>query len=66
MRAKRKPVDASSPARAESQLEMVRLVLPPSAGKQAQVLGHGADAAPAALRRRRGRRRSWSWPRNVR
>lgn len=49
MRAKRKPVDASSPARAESQLEMVRLVLPPSAGKQAQVLGHGADAAPAVV-----------------
>ena len=28
---------------------MVRLVLPPDAGKQVQVLGHGAEAAPAVV-----------------
>ncbi len=49
MRAKRKPVDSTRPARPQAQLEMVRLVLPESASKQAQVLGHGADAAPAVV-----------------
>ena len=49
LRAKRKPVDASSPARPEPRLEMVRLALPPGSGKQVQVLGNGADAAPAVL-----------------
>jgi hypothetical protein len=28
---------------------MVRLVLPPGAGKQTEVLGNGADAAPAVV-----------------
>jgi hypothetical protein len=28
---------------------MMKLVLPPDAGKQAQVLGNGADAAPAVV-----------------
>jgi|SRR5579875_29737 len=49
LRAKRKPLDASSPERPSSQLEMVRLVLPPDSGKQVQVLGTGADAAPAVV-----------------
>jgi electron transfer flavoprotein beta subunit len=49
MRAKRKPLVASEPARPEAKLEMVRLVLPESAGKQAQVLGHGPEAAPAVV-----------------
>ena len=49
LRAKRKPVDSSSPARAPARLELIRLALPPGSGKQVQVLGHGADAAPAVV-----------------
>jgi electron transfer flavoprotein beta subunit len=49
LRAKRKPVDAETPARPEPRLEMVRLALPPGSGKQAEVLGDGADAAPAVV-----------------
>ncbi len=49
LRAKRKPVESSSPARPEPSLEMVKLVLPPGSGKQAQVLGSGPDAAPAVV-----------------
>ena len=49
LRAKKKPVEGSTPTRAEPQLEMVRLVLPPGSGKQTEVLGNGADAAPAVV-----------------
>ncbi|HEY4826296.1 MAG TPA: electron transfer flavoprotein subunit beta/FixA family protein [Solirubrobacteraceae bacterium] len=49
LRAKRKPLDASSPARPEPRLEMVKLVLPPGSGKQAEVLGDGPQAAPAVV-----------------
>ena len=49
LRAKRKPLEASSPARPAPQLEMVKLVLPPDAGKQVHVLGNGAEAAPAVV-----------------
>src|SRR5579863_5583992 len=49
LRAKRKPVEPSSPARPQPRLEMVRLVLPPGSGKQVQVLGNGAEAAPAVV-----------------
>jgi electron transfer flavoprotein beta subunit len=49
LRAKRKPVDASNPARPEPKLEMVKLILPPGSGKQAQILGDGAAAAPAVV-----------------
>jgi electron transfer flavoprotein beta subunit len=49
MRAKRKPVDASSPARSDSRLKMVRLVLPEGSSKQAEVLGRGPEAAPAVV-----------------
>jgi electron transfer flavoprotein beta subunit len=49
MRAKRKPVAASEPARPEAKLEMVRLVLPETSSKQAEVLGHGPEAAPAVV-----------------
>jgi electron transfer flavoprotein beta subunit len=49
MRAKRKPVDASPPAAAPAHLEMVRLVLPEGTSKQAEVLGRGAEAAPAVV-----------------
>ncbi|HTU86598.1 MAG TPA: electron transfer flavoprotein subunit beta/FixA family protein [Solirubrobacteraceae bacterium] len=49
LRAKRKPLDTNTPARPEPRLEMVRLALPPGSGKQAQVLGGGAEAAPAVV-----------------
>jgi len=49
MRAKRKPVEASNPARPDSKLAMVRLVLPEGSSKQAEILGRGADAAPAVV-----------------
>jgi electron transfer flavoprotein beta subunit len=52
MRAKRKPVAASEPARAGgsgSRLEMVRLKLPEGSSKQAEVLGHGSEAAPRVV-----------------
>ena len=49
LRAKKKPVASSTPARPEPRLEMVRLVLPPDSGKQVQVLGNGPEAAPAVV-----------------
>ena len=49
MRAKRKPVAASEPARAQPRLEMVRLKLPAGSSKQAEVLGHGSEAAPRVV-----------------
>jgi electron transfer flavoprotein beta subunit len=49
LRAKRKPVDSSTPERPAPKLEMVKLALPPGSGKQAEVLGSGADAAPAVV-----------------
>jgi electron transfer flavoprotein beta subunit len=52
MRAKRKPLASTEPARAGgpgSRLQMVRLVLPPSSGKQAEVLGTGPEAAAAVV-----------------
>ncbi|MBV9683097.1 MAG: electron transfer flavoprotein subunit beta/FixA family protein [Solirubrobacterales bacterium] len=52
LRAKRKPVQSSTPARAgepKSGLEMVCLTLPPGSGKRAEVLGDGAGAAPAVV-----------------
>ncbi|MGH2835433.1 MAG: electron transfer flavoprotein subunit beta/FixA family protein [Solirubrobacteraceae bacterium] len=49
LRAKRKPLESSRPQRPASQLEMAKLVLPPDAGKQVQVLGNGAEAAPAVV-----------------
>lgn len=49
LRAKRKPLDTSTPARPEPMLDMIKLTLPPDSGKQAQVLGSGADAAPAVI-----------------
>jgi electron transfer flavoprotein beta subunit len=50
LRAKRKPLHADNPVRPDSRLEMVRLVLPQTASKQAEVLGSGAEAAPAVVR----------------
>jgi electron transfer flavoprotein beta subunit len=49
LRAKRKPLETETPARPEPRLEMVRLTLPPGSGKQAEVLGDGAEAAPAVV-----------------
>jgi electron transfer flavoprotein beta subunit len=49
LRAKSKPLVRSTPVPREPQLEKVRLVLPPGQGKQAEVLGHGAEAAPAVV-----------------
>jgi electron transfer flavoprotein beta subunit len=49
LRAKRKPLETTTPARPDAQLEMVRLVLPPGSGKQVEVLGQGPEAAPAVV-----------------
>jgi electron transfer flavoprotein beta subunit len=49
IRAKSKPVAASSPERPPQRLEMVRLVVPDTAAKEATILGHGAAAAPAVV-----------------
>jgi electron transfer flavoprotein beta subunit len=49
MRAKRKPLASSEPERAQARLEMVRLRLPEGSAKQAEVLGHGPDAAPRVV-----------------
>jgi electron transfer flavoprotein beta subunit len=49
LRAKRKPLESSSPVRPEPRLEMVKLTLPPGSGKQAEILGDGADAAGAVV-----------------
>lgn len=49
LRAKRKPVETSTPVRPQPRLDMTRLHLPPGSGKQVEVLGHGAEAAPAVV-----------------
>jgi electron transfer flavoprotein beta subunit len=49
LRAQRKPLDASSPARTDSKLEMLRLVVPESQGKEAEILGRGPEAAGAVV-----------------
>ncbi|HWT22636.1 MAG TPA: hypothetical protein VN213_03945 [Solirubrobacteraceae bacterium] len=49
LRARRKPVERKTPARPEQQLEKLRLVVPPGAGKRAEILGEGAAAAPAVV-----------------
>ncbi len=49
LRAKSKPVEVSQPARPAQRLEMLRLVVPQGAAKQAEVLGRGPDAAPAVV-----------------
>jgi electron transfer flavoprotein beta subunit len=54
LRAKSKPVTTSRPARPDQRLEMRRLVVPQGAAKRAELLGHGADAAPAVVEVLRG------------
>ena len=49
LRARQKPVETSTPERPEPRLEMVRLVVPPGQGKQAEILGRGPEAAPAVV-----------------
>jgi electron transfer flavoprotein beta subunit len=49
LRARSKPVDRSTPERPEPRLEMLRLVVPPGQGKQAEVLGQGPEAAPKVV-----------------
>ncbi|HET9720093.1 MAG TPA: electron transfer flavoprotein subunit beta/FixA family protein [Solirubrobacteraceae bacterium] len=49
LRAKRKPVEAHTPDRAEPRLEMLKLKLPPGSGKQVEILGRGPEAAPAVV-----------------
>ena len=49
LRAKNKPVAASSPARSEPRLEMARLAVPAGQGRRAESLGNGAAAAPAVV-----------------
>ena len=49
LRAQRKPVAASTPERPASELEKLRLLVPEGEGKQADVLGHGPDAAPRVV-----------------
>ena len=49
LRANRKPVDARRVERPASRLEKLRLVVPEGQGKQAEILGHGADAAPKVV-----------------
>jgi electron transfer flavoprotein beta subunit len=49
MRAKRKPLVSGEPERAQPRLEMVRLRLPEGSAKQAEVLGHGPEAAPRVV-----------------
>jgi electron transfer flavoprotein beta subunit len=49
LRARQKPVETTSPERRPPRLEMVRLVVPPGQGKQAEILGRGPEAAPAVV-----------------
>lgn len=49
LRAQRKPLESYSPTRPDPWLEKVRLVVPEGQGKEATVLGHGPEAAPAVV-----------------
>ena len=49
LRARSKPVAASDPVRPPQRLEMRRLVVPAGNASTAEVLGTGADAAPAVV-----------------
>ncbi len=49
IRAKKKPIESSTPTRPEPRLNKVRLVVPPTGGKQVQVLGNGVEAAPQVV-----------------
>ncbi len=49
LRAKGKPLAVLDPSRPASRLEKLRLVVPDTRGKQAEILGHGPEAAPRVV-----------------
>jgi electron transfer flavoprotein beta subunit len=49
LRAKSMPLAVSEPAPPEPRLEKLRLVVPEGQGARAEILGHGADAAPKVV-----------------
>jgi electron transfer flavoprotein beta subunit len=49
LRARQKPIEKLTPERPQARLEKLRLVLPEGQGKRAEILGEGADAAPAVV-----------------
>jgi hypothetical protein len=49
MRAAKKPVTTTTPARAESRLELAKLAVPAGQGRRAELLGGGESAAPAVV-----------------
>jgi electron transfer flavoprotein beta subunit len=49
LRARQKPIERRAPARPDSRLERLRLVVPAGQGKQAEILGRGPEAAPAVV-----------------
>jgi electron transfer flavoprotein beta subunit len=49
MRAQKKSVAASTPEREPPRLEKVRLASPPGERKEAEILGHGPEAAPRVV-----------------
>jgi electron transfer flavoprotein beta subunit len=49
LRARQKPIERRSVEQPPARLEKLRLVVPPGAGKQAEVLGQGPEAAPAVV-----------------
>jgi electron transfer flavoprotein beta subunit len=49
LRARSKPVESSNPERPAPKLEKLRVMVPPGQGKQAEVIGEGADAAPRVV-----------------
>jgi electron transfer flavoprotein beta subunit len=49
LRAKSRPLAVVEPARPESKLEKLRLVVPEGQGKQAEILGTGPEAAPKVV-----------------
>ncbi|HEY0388902.1 MAG TPA: electron transfer flavoprotein subunit beta/FixA family protein [Gaiellales bacterium] len=49
LRAKRKPLETRAPQRRDPGVEKVRLKLPEGQASQAEILGHGPDAAPAVV-----------------
>ena len=49
IKARKKPIETSTPARAASRVEKMKLIVPPNQKTGATVLGSGVDAAPAAV-----------------
>jgi electron transfer flavoprotein beta subunit len=49
LRANKKPVEAKPVSPPAPNLEKLKLVVPEGQGKQAEILGHGPDAAPAVV-----------------